>query len=84
MTGSSAVTIAGVTRVVPSVSLRRFSGAVASSAPTTNSSRCSRTRRSCSSEPGSHSARASPSAETTSSVVPYASGPGPSFSTRPP
>ena len=62
----------------------RFSGAVASSAPTTNSSRCSRTRSSSSSEPRSASARASPSAETASSTAPYASGPGESLPTRPP
>ena len=46
------------------------SGAVASSAPTTNSSRCSRISSSSSSEPRSASARASPSAETASSTAP--------------
>ena len=63
MIGSSAATISAVTSVTPASSLCRFSGAVASSAPTTNSSRCSRTSSSSSSEPRSVSARASPRAD---------------------
>ena len=62
--------MSAVTSDTPGVSLERFSGAVASSAPTTNSSRCSRTSSSLSSEPASVSARASPSAETASSTSP--------------
>ena len=70
MMGSRADTMSAVTREVPSTSLARFSGAVASSAPTTKSSRCNRTSRSKISEPGSVSARATPSIETASSVAP--------------
>ena len=85
MTGSSAPTIAAVTRVVPSTSFTRFSGSVASSAPTTKSSRWSRTSSSNSSDPGSASARTSPNATTASSVRAVRGRAGRrSFGTRPP
>ncbi len=68
---SRGVTISAETNVVPGSSLCRFSGAVASSAPTTNICRCR--SRSIPASSGSESAamaRATPSAATASSVVP--------------
>jgi hypothetical protein len=70
MIGSRAATISAVTSDTPGVSFERFSGAVASSAPATKSSRWSRISSSPSSEPASVSARASPRAETASSTSP--------------
>ena len=61
-----------------------ITASLSTSAPATNSSRWSRTNRSLSSEPGSVSARATPSALTASSTVPYAAGPMALLATRPP
>src|SRR4051794_23873881 len=89
-----ASTIASLTRVVPSCCRSRAPGVVASSAPTTNSSRwrrrivSARLPKLCDSTPYCcfipSSARASPSAATASSTVPYASVRRSSLRTRSP
>ena len=74
--------MAAVTRVRPSTSLGRFSGAVANSAMSTHRSRWTSTRMAASL--GRATALATPMAAWASSTSPQAAGAGWSLATRPP